>query len=168
MWPFRRKNAGDTTTPPEVQEYYQSENRQRSWMAWLLGLGALLATVLLVLGLFYGGRWVYNKVRTQDTPNTAQVEQENSENQKQTSEQSSGGNTSTGNQPAHNPPVMPTPTPAPAPTPTPTPNAGTQATNTQGKGTSDLPATGPADNAAIFLLVSAAGYLLHRRYQNAS
>ena len=173
MWPFRRNKTNDGT-PPEVQDYYQAESRQRSGMAWLLGLGALVVTVLLVLGLFYGGRWVYRKVRTQDRPNTAQVQQENANNQGNEQSPESG---QPGNQPENNPSTTPSPspqppsgtpspapTPAPAPTPGSTPTSGPVATNTQGKGTSDLPTTGPADNTAIFLLVSAVGYALHRRF----
>lgn len=168
MWPFNRNKTADGTTPPEVQDYYQSERRDRSWLAWVIGLGTLLATILVVLGLFYGGRWVYRKVKPQDNPNTAQVQTENPAPQPEENQQPEGQAPS--NAPTPNSAVTPTPTPqsgsTPSPTPTPAPGPVAQAPNTQGKGgSSDLPTTGPADNAAIFLLVSTAGYLLHRRWQ---
>lgn len=168
MWPFNRNKTADGTTPPEVQDYYQSEHRDRSWLAWVLGIGTLLATILVVLGLFYGGRWVYRKVKPQDNPNTAQVQTENPAPQTEENQQPAGQ--APQDAPGPNAAVTPNPSPqAPSgtPTPTPTPAPVAQAPNTQGKAGSsdDLPTTGPADNAAIFLLVSTAGYLLHRRWQ---
>ncbi|MES2971758.1 MAG: hypothetical protein V4702_05550 [Patescibacteria group bacterium] len=172
MWPFNRNKTGDGTTPPEVQDYYQSESRQRSWLAWVIGLGTLLATVLIVLGLFYGGRWVYRKVRPQTPPTTTQVGVETPQIESGSSEQPGGDipSNSPDQNSASTPPASPqTPPGGSSPAPTP-PTSGTvaQTPNTQGKATADLPTTGPADNAAIFLLVSVAGYLFHRRTQKSS
>lgn len=60
MWPFKRKNKqNQTEVPQEVQEYYQSERRERTGIAWLLALATLAVTVVLAIILFFGGRWLY-------------------------------------------------------------------------------------------------------------
>lgn len=57
---FNRKK--DTSTPNEIQNYYTEERRDRTGVAWLLAAGTLIVTLLLALGLFYGGRWAYRTV----------------------------------------------------------------------------------------------------------
>lgn len=68
---FNRKKAAND----DINDYYASERRQRVGMAWLLGLATLVLTVLLALGLFYGGRWVYRTVFNDDQP-TNQTQQD--------------------------------------------------------------------------------------------
>lgn len=76
-WPFSRKNqTADTSVPPEVQEYYQAEKRDRTGMAWLLAAATLIATVLLAIGLFYGGRWAYRTLFTDDNQTETRVDQD--------------------------------------------------------------------------------------------
>lgn len=58
MWPFKR-NKKDNAVLDEIQQYYQQEQRERTGIAWLLGIGSLALTVLIAAGLFFGGRWVY-------------------------------------------------------------------------------------------------------------
>jgi cytoskeletal protein RodZ len=65
---FRRKSSTTSNVPPEVAEYYQAERRDRTGMAWLMTLFALLLTVIIVLGLFLAGRWLYRTVRGDDVP----------------------------------------------------------------------------------------------------
>ncbi len=63
---WRRKPATDNTVlPQEVQDYYTAEKRERRGMAGLLAIGTLLATILLAVGLFFGGRWAYRSIRHQ-------------------------------------------------------------------------------------------------------
>lgn len=50
---FRRNKVDQTGMPPEIQSYYQTENRERTWLAWLMALGTLLVTVVVVLGVFF-------------------------------------------------------------------------------------------------------------------
>jgi hypothetical protein len=60
MWPFnRRKNDAKQDVPPEVQDYYQAEKRERTGVAWLLGLATVIITVVLAFALFFGGRWLW-------------------------------------------------------------------------------------------------------------
>lgn len=61
----RNQNNIDSV-PQEVQEYYQSERRERSGVAWLLALGTLVITLLLAVGLFFGGRWLWQKISNDD------------------------------------------------------------------------------------------------------
>ncbi len=69
MWPFKRKNSNvlGTNVPPEVQNYYQAERRQRLSVAWLLGAGTLVATLVLAVGIFFGGRWLYRSLHHTST-----------------------------------------------------------------------------------------------------
>lgn len=70
---FKRK---DTTTNklPELEWYNESERRGRRVRTWVLAVGALLAAGLLVLGLFFGGRWAYRQITKDDAPATTQTE----------------------------------------------------------------------------------------------
>lgn len=59
--------------PPEVQEYYESTERDRGGKNWLLGLGTMLLTLLIASGLFFGGRFVYRQFSgNNDAAETAQ------------------------------------------------------------------------------------------------
>lgn len=82
-----RKNDIDAI-PQEVQEYYQSERRERSGVAWLLALGTLVITLLLAVGLFFGGRWLWQRIfdgepetvvtTTQTTPSSQPTQDDSS------------------------------------------------------------------------------------------
>ena len=61
---FKRNNK--TNVPPEIQEYYQTERRERAGIAWLLAVGTLVATILLTAGIFFAGRWTYRKIAGDD------------------------------------------------------------------------------------------------------
>lgn len=65
MWPFKRQNKQDEV-PPEVENYYQSERRERVGVAWLLALATLVITVVLAAALFLGGRWTYRQIAGND------------------------------------------------------------------------------------------------------
>lgn len=71
MWPFRRQQKDEpakANVPSEIQEYYQAEQRERMWVAWLLAFVTLVVTVGVVLGLFFGGRAIYRKVTHKTKP----------------------------------------------------------------------------------------------------
>lgn len=112
----------------EFREYYQPNTNERTGLAWVLALITLVCAVFLIVSLFWGGRWIYRKINTNDDKKTNQ----------------------TTNRPAATPVPGSTPTPVPAvagatPTPTPTPQAGaTGATSAPTPTPSgSLPATGP-------------------------
>lgn len=74
QWPFKRRRQQDSL-PPEVQEYYQTEKRERSGLAWLLALGTLLATLAIAMGLFWGGRWLYRTLTDQNDKPAAPIQE---------------------------------------------------------------------------------------------
>lgn len=145
---FNRKKQ-PTTGIPEVERYYDAERRERSGMAWILALVSVAGVALLLIGLFFGGRYLYRKVTNDKKPAiTAQVqstpdEKENSSNQKGTS------STST---------TTPSVTATPAVTP-PTPPTSSQTQS----GT--LANTGPESLIPIFLVTTIAGTLVYQAKQ---
>ncbi len=62
MWPFKRKKDNPNGILPEVDQYYQSERREKTGIAWLLALATLVTTIILATGIFFGGRWAYRAV----------------------------------------------------------------------------------------------------------
>jgi hypothetical protein len=184
---FRRNNSANSPAlPEEVNNYYQAEKRDRTWMAWLLALLSLAVTTLIIMGLFFGGRWIYRKIRpsnqpvapiagnqTNDSPAPAsngdannqgggtepsQQEKEEEERRKAEEQRKKEEEEKRKEQERArvNAPVSPTPTAQ---------NPGTgsgPATTTTPNTNSDLPETGPGDVIAVFMLTTAAGALVHR------
>lgn len=73
------KKRGTNEVPAEIKQYYQSERRDRMWVVWLLSGATFVITVLIVLGLFWGGRWAYNKLRDNKNGGQATTAQQGSE-----------------------------------------------------------------------------------------
>jgi len=91
---FRRKKAEKPVTK-EVEQYIKAEKRERAGLAWLLALVSLAVVSLLILGLFFGGRWAYNRFNEDDSNDTAQTETQNegsTKDQAQTSTPPADGN----------------------------------------------------------------------------
>lgn len=150
LWPFSRKQDEQSDLPQEVQDYYQAEKRERVGVAGLLALGTLVVTILLAIGLFFGGRWAYRTVFDNDD-NQQTAQQDNEQEQDQEAEdgenQGEADQDETANNEDEEPaPAPSTPQPSPSPTPTPSPSPSGPVQNN-----GDLPSTGPADNLAIFL-----------------
>lgn len=176
---FRRnKNVDSVTVPEEVNTYYQAERRDKRWMAWLLALFALAAAALVVVALFFGGRWAYRKFRPATTPTTVTIQKptnpvKTNNDKPGTDSTNNGGNTTT-------PPTPPTPSSgsvnapsSPATTPPSTTPGSSAATPGQGTAPAQTPATtstpngnlpntGPGDVVAIFVLTSVAGSLVYK------
>lgn len=134
-----RRNRQQSVLPDEVKQYYQTEKRQRRGMAVLLAIVALVATVAIAAGLFFAGRFIYNKVTDKDTKTAQPADAGDNKDKKdeagfgdQDTDSSNDNPGSTpGEQPATPPSSTPgspeaTPTPA-APAPAPTPPATTPA-----------------------------------------
>lgn len=156
-WPFSRNNNVDNV-PQEIQEYYQSERRERTGVAWLLALGTLLVTVALATALFFGGRWVYRKVvdrgNGNDNGGSSQVQQNPADNQP------TGSTEGTSTEDQAQTPAQDGTTPGNEGTVSDT-AATTNRPNVPATGDS-LPDTGPGDVLAIFTIVTVVGTLTHR------
>ncbi len=100
-------------TIEELESYY-ANREQKTGMAWVMAFLSLLLTVVILGGLFFGGRAVYRAVTDDGTTQTAVNDEPVDDNTSTTPapEPTSSGST--------------TETPAPAPTPaaTPTPSTG--------------------------------------------
>jgi cytoskeletal protein RodZ len=156
MWPFNRRQKQQTGVPQEIQEYYQTERRERVGLAWLIALATLVVTVLIALGLFYGGRWAYRSVFKKDNkPTTAVVE--NNDKQSATTNENAP-NTGTSSTSTSQPSPAPSSNTATNPATTTTP----QATGTTAGRNNGLPNTGPGDVIAIFVVTAIAGTITHR------
>lgn len=72
---FNRKNT-ETVLPPEVNQYYASQRRERAGMMAIFGFSALIITILVGLAFFFGGRALYRNIYADknDTKDTAQNE----------------------------------------------------------------------------------------------
>lgn len=68
---FNRRKQNTDVLPEEVREYYQTERRDRTGMAWLLALATLVVTFIIAAGLFFGGRWAYRAVFNNNDKKTA-------------------------------------------------------------------------------------------------
>lgn len=166
-WPFHRRNSQttDSSIPPEVQEYYKAEHRERMWLAWLVAFLTLIVTIAVVLGLFFGGRWVYRKTTHQNNKHTTSKKAGTSKQPSSQSKEGAKPNQSTPsktNTPSQTPGTNITP-------PTSTPNSASQsATGTTGP----LTNTGPGDTVAIFIAVTLSAtvghYLVTRRTMSSS
>lgn len=161
---FKRNKTtidNDLAMPQELQEYYAAESRNRGWMAWVLGLTTLFVTVVIALGLFYGGRYTYRKLAKKDNkPQVAQTEthkegdsshdETKEEDESETSAPTSDTSTTTGTDAPH---TSSTSTSTPS-------NTSPTVTGT----VTTIPNTGTGNTIAIFVAVSLLGYFAHRRF----
>ncbi len=169
MWPFKRKQTNQPPVPSEVKDYYQAERRERVGVAWLLALATLVTTIVLAVGLFFGGRWVYRKVTKHDKPTTTVSTNKGTANQPTSGQTGSSGAQNTKPQTAapDNPNGSSTSGTASS---TSTPSPSTPASS-QPQTSSALANTGPGDTIGIFVGVSTlAGFghyiVTRRRTQN--
>ncbi len=137
---FRRKQQ-NSVLPDEVNQYYQSQRREKTGVVFVLGILALVATLLVGLGVFFGGRYLYQKIRGNDTPKTpgATVQVDPNTNKVELPQIEGNGVPGQGDQEVAPGPSdanvnSPQTTPAPAPAPAQTPVLGDEPTT--------LPATG--------------------------
>lgn len=177
---FRRRN-NQPTVPEEIQEYYQTSQKQNPGMAWLLAIGTLIVTIVLALMIFFAGRWVWRQVFGNDsgtTDQTAQVDQRDSEenqsddqdSENQPEDEADDNRDESENSGSQNNQDDDNQGPARTddqeqPTTLPSGEEGTVNAPINGDGGRDsTPETGPGDTLAIFVGASALGYLLHRKY----
>ncbi len=169
---FKRKKP--TNVLPEVEEYYQAERRDRAWLAWVLALVSVLVVVLIIIGLFWAGRWVYNQITDNDDSSDVSVVQnddltvdgtptdvtESQDNGTESDSDDSQTDTSQGT------------VDAPAQTTTPSTGGQTTPTATPTTGDSELPDTGAGSLAGVFIgvttLAGGIHYTVSRRRQGSN
>lgn len=168
---------------PEVDKYYDGERRDRTGLAWLLALVSVLLIVLVIIGLFLFGRWIYREATDNDdnggdtaqvengdqeapsfdgtpAPGTDESESDGSENDGENGEQSGDTDSEDGDDSEDDSEGT-----VDAPAHTDTPSTGTPVT-----GDEPLPNTGPANLVGVFAgvstLVGGAHYVVTRKKQN--
>lgn len=145
---FRRsRKTQQSVLPDEVNQYYQSQRRERTGVALLLGIVALVVTLLIGAALFFGGRYIYRQFvdNDNDQAQTAQQEGEGEGQEQKPAEsqpnegqgQSTSDTTTPGSSSADQGEAAETPAPAPARAPSPAPTPSTPST-----GDDTLPHTG--------------------------
>lgn len=87
--PFARKKTTEQEVPTEIKQYYTEEARDQRSATWLTGALVFIVTVLVVLGLFYGGRALYRAITNDEAGDTPATEQ--------TTEQTNDSSTDTTN-----------------------------------------------------------------------
>lgn len=86
-----KRNKKESVMPEEVQNFYAAERRQRKGTAWLLALATLIITFLIASALFFGGRWVFRTIFSND--DKATTSQNESSEEKKAEEERSETNT---------------------------------------------------------------------------
>jgi cytoskeletal protein RodZ len=139
MWPFNSSQVDQTGMPAEVHQYIQAERREKVGVAWLLAGVTLVVTLVVAVGLFYGGRYGYRKyVASKNKKQVVEVAQNQSSvsadnTQKQTATNTATNKSNSDGKVSDQAAVTTNPspvssssssTPAPVPTPAPLPNTG--------------------------------------------
>lgn len=156
---FKRKKPAQAVLP-EIEKYYDAEKRERAGLAWLLALTSVAVVTLMLIGAFFGGRWVYRKVtNTNKTPGVTITDTNNVDGNIGKSQDTNTANA--GNV------FVETPSTTPAnPTSSTTPVVATSS-NTTASANKELTNTGPANTVAIFI-VSVLGFSALHYFVSAS
>ena len=156
---FSKKNT--TTQIPELQEFYSTQNKQSTSVAWLLAFTSLFITAAVFVGLFSGGRWVYRKLNNKNSNSVATVQVAGSDNAT-----NNDGNVIKVEQPTAkvSVPVVETSisgyiTPAQGVSPSQTDAINKKAVSAA----TNVPNTGPGLSAGLFALVTIIGFCSYRK-----
>lgn len=154
---LRRNKADVTAVPKEVQDYYQSERRDRKGVAWVLAILTLIATLALAAGIFFAGRWAYRAITgSGDTQQTTPAETVTDQN----------GQTGTSSTNTTTPSTSGETVNSDSQSVTSTNSTDTSQPGSTTSGVDTLVNTGPGDTIAIFLVVTAGVTLLHYVLRN--
>lgn len=150
------RNKKNTVVLPELEKYYEAERRERSGLAWILAAVSVAGVVLILIGAFFGGRWIYRQNKN-DKPAPVAVVQEDAS---KTDQKDTAKDKDTANAPSEDT-SKPAPAPAapttPAPAAIPAAPAPVVATPTQ------LANTGPESVIPAFVAATTLGTVLYRR-----
>lgn len=171
---FNRKK--DKSVLPEVDQYYQGEKRDRTWLAWILAVVSIIVVVLILVGLFFAGKWAYNAITNDDSGDVATTDEQDDENlpsfdggtdeESENDDQSQNESENQTNEGTDETTEEPEGT-VDAPAQTEIPSGQSSETPRTGATDEDLPNTGPAGLATTFLVTSGiagtAHYVVTRR-----
>lgn len=92
---FSKNTSNKADTLPEVDEYYHSGEKEHKAIAWLLAFATFFVTLVVFVGIFFGGKWVFKKISTRkDTAKQTQsVDSNNTKKQSNETGASKGGDT---------------------------------------------------------------------------
>ena len=82
----RQKIATTSVVPEEIQAYSQAEHREKMGIAALVGFISLLLTLIVLFGLFMGGKWLYGKIAGTNTKKNTTTVVEKSDSSTQNSD----------------------------------------------------------------------------------
>lgn len=144
MWPFNRANKiSGTSSSQKAQQQYDNEYHERVGLAWLIAFISLIVTVMVVVGLFFWGRWTYRKITKSG---------EQSSGQTAVTDQAA---TKTSTSPSRN---------SNKPTTSSKPTVQKNSSAPKHPPTKNLTNTGPGSTITIFVAVSTVGTILHWAY----
>jgi len=155
------KKSPEEKTITELEEYY-SGKKNRPIMAWIMAIISLLITVAVVSGLFFGGRWVYQKIahRNDTKQTTTQTTSTASSNSSNTNSATTPSNSSNKESSTDFPSVV---SDQAASTSVPSNVRNTSTTN------SNIPNTGPGESALVVIAsVFVLSYRISLRKQKAN
>lgn len=136
---FRRK-TDDSEVLPELEQYYEAERRERAGLSWLLALVSVACVALVIIGLFFSGKWLYGRLTKDSGDATTTV---------QTEDQNEPAVTTDENTEATPAPSTPVPAPPVTETAKPTPTTPPVVT-----APAKLTSTGPEGTLAIFVITT--------------
>lgn len=104
----RQKNVSNYVIPQEIQDYSQSEHREKMGIAALVGFISLILTLIVLFGMFVGGRWMYRKIAGTDSrSNSTTVVEKSTDEAKATSKKDSQKDASNSTEAAASSPSSP-------------------------------------------------------------
>ena len=150
------KNSKKTPVLPELEKYYEAEQKERAGLAWLLSIVSVAAVALLIIGIYFGGRAVYRNLTNDNSAEVAVVEENNKSNNEVANKEETDLPTETDT------PVVSNTTPSTSQT------QGNQSTNTNAQSSSQtntprvLVNTGSENILPIFVIVTLLGVFAYR------
>ena len=155
---FRRKDEV-VEEVPELERYYAERQTSSAW-SWLMALVTMILTILIIIGLFFAGRWVYRELIADEKSAQPTVNAPVATSTESSTQATTGGTTSlpagegTTGQPNGGTAPVTSSTNA---------TAGSSASTTSASSNA-LPDSGPGTTIAITAVIAATAYFL-RLYQ---
>lgn len=166
---FRRKETVGTL--PELEQYYNAEKRERASLAWILALISVAGVVLVLIGLVFGGRWLYRRLTVDaNKPQPTAVQTEKSDAKTESPEEpasnpagdNAGSSSDTSSVDNSNTATTPNTSSTPSQNSASSSTGNTGSSNQTASQPARLTNTGPASVVPVFFLATVAGTVLYR------